>query len=68
MWADSETAKASAGLTTAVIKGLLKLNSHSLNTKEFLYNLHFLGNLGAGVAILQLWQSEKNGTVGKTPA
>jgi hypothetical protein len=43
MWADSEIAKASAGLTIAVIKGLLilKLNLYSLNIKEFHYNLHF---------------------------
>jgi hypothetical protein len=58
-----EIAKASAGLTTAVIKGFLKLNSHSLNTKEFHHDLHFLGKFGANMAILQLRQPEKNGTL-----
>jgi hypothetical protein len=45
-----------------VIKGFLKLNSHSLNTKEFHHDLHFLGKFGASMAILQLRQPEKNGT------
>jgi hypothetical protein len=46
-----------------MIRGLLKLNLPFFNTKEFHYNLYFLDKFGAGVAILQLRQPEKNGTI-----